>query len=1011
MAEAIPLAAELRAELDQFRREMRASAEIVKRTGDAMTRDFGRADQAAIGLTTTTRSLTRSMRFFSGAIAGVSLVKFAKDANAAARDMIGLERAFTAIEGSAEGAAETLQFTRRESQRLGLNFRQTARSFRGLSAAAQRTALEGQAIRDVFTDTIEVARVLNLSQEDLSGTFRAFEQTLSKNKLQAEELRLQIGDRLPGAFRLAAKALNVTTAELDKMLELGQVTATEFLPAFARTIRQEFTGAVDDFSVASGRLSTAWDDVLVRLGKFVRESPASVGALDALTGALSKFNEAGERLEGNVPRPEDLSSSRIREIIAEREQQLQTIQDIERGRPSEGFLGSLAGDLGRGLSRIFQRDSEQRKRFLEIEIQTWRTLLEEREEGAKVIADFENAQHNKRVDNIATQAEVITDLATLRKKFGKEALVSELEVFRAEERMAKKRADMAEEARQERLEREQELADEQVRIIQDLTNRQSAIQDQRLREAEQAWEAHQREQTRIAEKAEAERLRDIRQAQEERIREFEGFLGRAENRLADVFQRALQGNLDVLETLRDSAFAILAQMAARFATTQLVMPAAAPFFGAGGGLTGASGALIGGGAGAGLRGTTLVPGRPSPAPSTGLASGTNPFETNASATSGLTVGGAAGAAGAGLGVGLVSEQLLADLGVENNRVRGGASGALGGATTGAMIGTMIAPGIGTLVGAGIGALIGGGLGAGLAGDNERRRPKFQIRDISVAIDDLFEGVIVEIDRKKRDISVDAARSIADTIDAAVTGLLGSVVAQASTLPPEMQESFRGPLEELIDEFTMGLEGVNFDGDTLEKEFQKFVNEDLPKQFAGIFGEISQDIQDAAIKVATSNELTSAIDEQIKNLTEAMMTPAELFEKRMDQIASLQGQLIGAGTEETLRLTRELSQLIGGAFSLAPNAGVLGGDPGRLESTQDMLIRLLEELRATASGNLLAGLPGGGVAPAQAPAAITQGGLNVVINATGDMSARDIANEVIREIEQQSAFGQTTITTR
>lgn len=68
----------------------------------------------------------------------------------------------------------------------------------------------------------------------MQGAFLALGQMISKGKVQAEELRGQLGERLPGAFQLAAKAMNMTTAELDKFMADGKLTAEELLPKLAK---------------------------------------------------------------------------------------------------------------------------------------------------------------------------------------------------------------------------------------------------------------------------------------------------------------------------------------------------------------------------------------------------------------------------------------------------------------------------------------------------------------------------------------------------------------------------------------------------------------------------------------------------------------------------------------------------------------------------------------------------------------------------------------------------------
>ena len=57
--------------------------------------------------------------------------------------------------------------------------------------------------------------------------------------MQAEELRGQIGERLPGAFALFAKAVGKTPAELDKALEKGEVTVEDFVK-FTKSLFERF---------------------------------------------------------------------------------------------------------------------------------------------------------------------------------------------------------------------------------------------------------------------------------------------------------------------------------------------------------------------------------------------------------------------------------------------------------------------------------------------------------------------------------------------------------------------------------------------------------------------------------------------------------------------------------------------------------------------------------------------------------------------------------------------------
>jgi tape measure domain-containing protein len=126
----------------------------------------------------------------------------------------------------------------------------------------------------------------------MDGVFLALGQMISKGKVQAEELRGQLGERLPGAFNLAARAMGVTTAQLDDMLKKGQVTAEDMLPKLAAVLKDEFGPAAEHASQgaqgAVNRLSTEWN----LFKATVMDNKGIIAAINAITGALENRNQA-----------------------------------------------------------------------------------------------------------------------------------------------------------------------------------------------------------------------------------------------------------------------------------------------------------------------------------------------------------------------------------------------------------------------------------------------------------------------------------------------------------------------------------------------------------------------------------------------------------------------------------------------------------------------------------------------------------------------------------------------
>jgi tape measure domain-containing protein len=108
------------------------------------------------------------------------------------------------------------------------------------------------------------------SLSDMEGALRATAQVFSKGKVSAEELRQQIGERLPGAFTLFAKSMGKTPQELDKMLEQGQVTLNDFM-SFVRTLSSEYGASASEIAASSqaagDRLATSMSRMREAVGR------------------------------------------------------------------------------------------------------------------------------------------------------------------------------------------------------------------------------------------------------------------------------------------------------------------------------------------------------------------------------------------------------------------------------------------------------------------------------------------------------------------------------------------------------------------------------------------------------------------------------------------------------------------------------------------------------------------------------------------------------------------------
>lgn len=232
------------------------------------------------------RSLGGAAKLLGPIFAGVSATAFAKSVLDTGVALDSLTRSFTAVFGSGEAAGAEFDYIRAEAARLGQSFYDLAPQFKQIAAAARETALEGEPVHKVFSAITEASTALGLSADQTGGALNALSQMISKGNVQAEELRGQLGERLPGAVQIAARAMNVSTQELNKMLEQGEVLASDLLPKLAEELHRMYgaaaeTSGMESAQSAINRLSEAWKDLL--------------GALynaDLATDSINAFAEA-----------------------------------------------------------------------------------------------------------------------------------------------------------------------------------------------------------------------------------------------------------------------------------------------------------------------------------------------------------------------------------------------------------------------------------------------------------------------------------------------------------------------------------------------------------------------------------------------------------------------------------------------------------------------------------------------------------------------------------------------
>ena len=179
-------------------------------------------------------------------------------------EMERLTRTMTQITGSAAGAAEKIKVLRDTANLAGVAVGEITDSFIRFNASAQTAGLASSQVDQIFQAVTVSGSKMGLTSDRVALALDALGQIASKGTVSMEELRQQLGDSLPGALAISAKGLGVTTEQLVKMVETGQLAASEFFPAFKRGLEDSFGSSaqrVEGLFQAFNRLRNAFREL------------------------------------------------------------------------------------------------------------------------------------------------------------------------------------------------------------------------------------------------------------------------------------------------------------------------------------------------------------------------------------------------------------------------------------------------------------------------------------------------------------------------------------------------------------------------------------------------------------------------------------------------------------------------------------------------------------------------------------------------------------------------------
>jgi tape measure domain-containing protein len=268
-----------------------------------------------------TASVLLSLKRAAGTLGELYLVKETVGSLVDAQKQLqAISYTFQAATGNIMQGAQAFDFVRAESEKLGLYLPDAAQGFAKLSASATAAGVTMKDQQQLFDAFAKSATTLHLSTDNSNRALLALEQMFAKGKVQAQELRLQLGQAIPGAaqrFQNAVmqmtKGTDLAGKSFDQLLEEGKLTTSQFLPALITALQQTsqgWEGASQGLQASLNRLQTAWfnlktevstglfSDVVTGGASLLASNLTHIASLVGIIGASAGLRALGQGLGG-----------------------------------------------------------------------------------------------------------------------------------------------------------------------------------------------------------------------------------------------------------------------------------------------------------------------------------------------------------------------------------------------------------------------------------------------------------------------------------------------------------------------------------------------------------------------------------------------------------------------------------------------------------------------------------------------------------------------------------------
>lgn len=177
--------------------------------------------------------------------AGLGIYQIASQVASVTKELSSAKAVLSNVSDSQSAYNDSIQFATKLAKDYSQDMVSLIAQLGQFQAACKGSGLALDDVNNIYASIVKSATYFHLSSQQTEQALLAVQQMMSKGKISAQELRLQLGNVMPGAFQKMADAVGVSTAELDKMMSAGQLISKDVLPKFAAELDKMTAGKID----------------------------------------------------------------------------------------------------------------------------------------------------------------------------------------------------------------------------------------------------------------------------------------------------------------------------------------------------------------------------------------------------------------------------------------------------------------------------------------------------------------------------------------------------------------------------------------------------------------------------------------------------------------------------------------------------------------------------------------------------------------------------------------------